>query len=345
MRPILVTGAQGFVGRYLIAHWLATDPEATVVGIGRSAPLDRRFTHTLHWGAHPVGAPMPPPLTQTLSTNRYRYISCDVSDVARLTRLLTDIRPEFIVHLAASLRGDPPARLVHANIGTVAGLFEAVGAAKLHPVRIVLGSSGAVYGHIPGRLPPLREDAVCAPIDPYAVTKWAAEQLGRTLSEHYGVRAVAARIFNPIGPAQHERHLCASLVRQAAAIASSLQPPVISVGRLDTTRDFVDVRDAATALRVIAMRGEAGGAYNVASGQETSGQKILDVLLDQAELSGRIALDRRPARIADIHRHYADVARVLALGYSPQYSLTDSLRHMFDYYRHSVALAAVSDAS
>ena len=117
---ILITGAQGFMGRYLVADWLAADPEVAVFGIGRSSQLDEQFTHSVRCGKSLVAAPLPIPLLDTLRSRRYRYLKLDMADTASLTQLLADIQPDIIVHLAASLRDDPAVQLVHANIGTVA---------------------------------------------------------------------------------------------------------------------------------------------------------------------------------------------------------------------------------
>ncbi len=340
---VVVTGAQGFLGRYLVAGWLAAEPQVTVVGIGRSSRLDDHFTHDVGWGEFRVPAPLPPSLGRMLCNDRYQYFRLDMTDPSSLTQFLADIRPDIVVHLAASLRDDPPTQLVRANIGAVASLFESVSRVGLGPARIVLGSSGSVYGDIPGRVPPFREDAACAPIDSYSVTKSAGESLSRLLAEQCpGVSVLWARIFNLVGPGQHERHLCGWLGRQVAAIASGVQPPVVSVGPLYTTRDFIDVRDAATAIRLVATSGEPGTTYNVASGRETSGRQILDTLLGVANLTGRVLVERRPGRSVDMRRHYADVARLAALGFSAQYSLGDSLTHVLEYYREAVvqALAA-----
>lgn len=338
-RRVVITGAQGFIGRYLVADWLVSDPDAAVFGIGRSARLDAQFTHDIGWGESRVPAPLPASLANMIRQDRYQYVALDMVDTASLTRLLADIQPDIVVHLAAALRDDPPTKLVRANIGTVASLLEAASEANLRTARIVLGSSGSVYGHVPGRVLPLREDAPCAPIDPYSVTKRTAETLSKVLADTYGVPALWARIFNPVGPGQDERHVCGWLGRQVAAIASGIRPPTVSVGPLDTTRDFIDVRDTATAIRVVATRGEPGTVYNIASGRETSGQQVLDMLLYLAGLTGRVLVERRPGRPADIHRHYADVARLVALGYSPTLSLSDSLAHVLEYYRNRVAQA------
>jgi GDP-4-dehydro-6-deoxy-D-mannose reductase len=332
---VLITGAQGFVGRYLVADWLTADPLVIVLGLGRSMRLDGHFTHTVHWGENRVPAPLPPSLAPSLRTDRYQYRALDLANTELLASLIGEFQPDIIVHLAASLRDDPPERLVQTNIGTVVSLLESLTKVRVAPPRIVFGSSGAVYG--PAASLPLHEDSNCAPIDPYSATKRAAEELGRILADRHGVPVLWARIFNPVGPGQDERHLCSWLGWQVAAIAAGVQAPVVSVGPLHTTRDFIDVRDTVRALRELATRGAPGLAYNVASGQETSGQQVLDTLLRLSGLTDRVSVQRRPGRRADFERHYANVARLAALDYRPRYCLDDSLAYVLAYYRDCVS--------
>ena len=64
---ILVTGAQGFLGRYLVAQLLRADPSSEVLGLGRSPRLEDSFTHSLQWGASRLKAPLPDELRDAFS--------------------------------------------------------------------------------------------------------------------------------------------------------------------------------------------------------------------------------------------------------------------------------------
>ncbi len=338
---VLITGAQGFLGRYLAAEWLAAEPDAVILGLGRSPALPVTFTHGVHWGDAALPAPLPPSLVQALATPRYGYRVIDVTDGPALARAIREFRPDIVVHLAAALRGDPPDQLVRANIGGVVSLLDALRDSGVVPRMVVLGSSGSVYGLDPGREPPFGEEALCAPMDPYAATKRAAEELGRILAESASLPVVWGRIFNPVGAGQDERHLCGWLGRHIAEAGAGLRPAIVEVGPLDTTRDYIDVRDVAGALRVLAARGQPGRAYNVASGRETSGEDILAMLVRLGGLATPVDIVRRSAREGDVARSFADTTRLTALGYRPRHSLRDSLAGVLAYYRTCVAARVV----
>ena len=331
---VMVTGAQGFIGRYLVADWLAADDDVEIVGVGRSARVDDRFTHDVTWGAETVAAPLPPELAAVAHDPRYQYAAVDLLDTPALTRLVEHARPDVVVHLAAALRDEPPERLVRTNVGAVVSLLEAVVGAPVPAPRIVLGSSGSVYGAVPGRALPLTEDMECAPLDPYSVSKRAAEDMSRILAERHGLDVAWARIFNPVGPGQDERHLCGWLGRQVAAIRAGLIEPEVAVGPLHTTRDYIDVRDTASALRVLATS-DRGGVVNVASGDETSGEEVLAALLATVG-EQEVRRQELAGRPSDMERHFADVSVLRELGWTPAYPLVTSLAEVVDYYEDAV---------
>ena len=195
---------------------------------------------------------------------------------------------------------------------------------------MILGSSGSVYGN-PASLPIL-ESHPCNPIDLYGLTKLAVEHLTRVKAARSGFSFVTARIFNVVGPGQAESHVCGRFAAQLASSASS-GGAALNVGALHPTRDFIDVRDVASALLLLAQRGERGGAYNLASGREVPIQFTLSELLRISGLNGQVRIVPQGDRPAGVPRHFADVSRLKQLGFVPTYSLTESLEDLVRYYQ------------
>jgi 3-dehydroquinate synthase len=334
---ILVTGAQGFLGRYLISHLLQSDPQAEIIGIGRSPRLRDEFTHSLQWGTSRIRAPLPEGLREALESPRYHYDSLDITRQPELTGLLGEIRPQLIYHLASGLRDAPADHLFRTNVEGTIYLIEAIREAGIEAPRVILGSTGFLYGQIGADALPIHENTPCAPIDLYGVSKLAAENAARILARRYGIPAIWARIFNLVGPGQEERHFCGRLTSQAAAIAAGLLPPLIEVEPLTTTRDFFDVRDAARALELLARKGIPGRIYNLASGIEAPIEQVFRSILDHAGLNGNVEIELKPARPADIPRYVADISRLEALGFTCQHPLNQSLADLLAYYQGPVA--------
>jgi 3-dehydroquinate synthetase/nucleoside-diphosphate-sugar epimerase len=339
----MVTGAQGFIGRATVVQLLASGHR--VIGVGRSERADGTFTHSVSWNGRQLPAPTLLAHQEALAGSAYTYARADLLDRVRITDLLRRHQPDVVIHLAAALRDEAPERLVSTNIGTIASLLDAIVGAGVQRPRMVFGSSGSVYGVVPGRPLPLEEHHPCAPVDPYAISKRAAEDLSRVIAGELGIPSLWARIFNPVGPGQDERHLCGWLGQQIAEMVAGVRPRRLLVGPLHTTRDYQHVEDTARALACLAERGEPGEVYNVASGVETPGTAVLDVLAARGGLTGRIEIDRKPPRPSDMERHFADVSKLEALGFRPESGLEEALSQVLEYYLDIVARpsAATSD--
>ena len=104
-----------------------------------------------------------------------------------------------------------------------------------------------------------------------------------------------------------------------------------ALGPLVTSRDFIDVRDVATALVTLAESGAANSIYNVASGEEIEVQRILDHLL-KATGGKHPAIEKIEGRRTDFSRQIVDVGALSALGWRPNFSLQQSLDDVLRYY-------------
>ncbi|TIT23969.1 MAG: NAD(P)-dependent oxidoreductase, partial [Mesorhizobium sp.] len=105
----------------------------------------------------------------------------------------------------------------------------------------------------------------------------------------------------------------------------------IALGPLTAWRDFIDVRDVASALVAIGFAGAGDIFYNVASGCETQIATVYDLLVTAAGIADP-ALAQLPGRAVDIGRQVVDVSRLRALGWQPRVDLPQSLGDVMHYY-------------
>ena len=147
------------------------------------------------------------------------------------------------------------------------------------------------------------------------------------------IRAVG-RIFNVVGPGLDERHLCAHLARQFVELSACDKS--ISVGLLNSTRDFIDVRDVAEALVLLLRIHESAseGTFNLASGDEQRTQRVYDFFSESVGVKPETD-NRQQTRKLDIDRSYANVSRIRALGFEARFTLQESLVSLLNYYRHN----------
>ena len=327
----LVTGAQGFVGRYLVNCLLSRSEHSTILGIGRSPQEDSHFLHSLTCAGHQVPAPLPEPLRASRSP-RYSYLSLDLLR-DKLADVVSQFRPTAVIHLAASLRGVTDELILLNNVRSTESLLKALLTGGNELEIFLLASSGGVYGR--QEMQPIREDTRPAPANDYARSKVVSEEIVQDFAKKSGVRVAIARIFNVLGPGQDELHLGGRLVSQIGAILGHRTPTVISTRSLASTRDFLDVRDVSTALALI-LEQNRGGIYNVGSGVETKIADLVMLFLRSAELQGVARIESDPNEIDPIPRHVASVQRIAETGFIPAYPLPLACCDMLEYYRRLI---------
>jgi nucleoside-diphosphate-sugar epimerase len=278
---VLVTGASGALGRAFVEHLARLGCE--IVAIGRQAAS----------GSPPT-------------------IQCDIRDQAALATAVTRAAPDVIVHLAATFAGSL-AEAYATNVAPAQHLLELMESTRSGG-RIVLVGSAAEYGVVLPEENPVREDRVLAPVSVYGLSKAWQTQLASYYAAR-GVNVVCARIFNLIGPGV-SNSLFAGRVQNQIDEVKLGRRSVVEVGSLTAVRDYLSTKAAARLLYLIALKGNAGAVYHVASGKPTV---MRDLLLQQLEAHG---LDSSVVRESpslsnrtgyDVPRIYADITKTMKL--------------------------------
>ncbi len=311
---VLVTGADGFVGRFLVRHLLERG-------------------HGVIAAVRPGGA-APEQWLGAAAREDVEVLAFDLEDPAS-ARAAADRRPDGVVHLAAiassrEARRDPGLAW-SVNAAGTARLLEALGEARergtADPVVIAV-SSGEVYGA--GAPVPRRETDPVLPQSPYAATKAAAELGALEIARRTGLRVILARAFQHTGPGQAKLYVVPALARRLAEARRDRRRE-IPVGTLEPVRDITDVRDVVAAYLALLERGRAGEIYNVARGE---GIALRDVF---TKLAGLVGTDAAPvpdaslARSGDIPHLVGDPAKLrAATGWTPTRTSDQTLRDVVD---------------
>ena len=307
---VLVTGAAGYIGGVVAERLLEHGH--------RVAAFDDLSQG--HRAAVPAGA---------------GFFEGDLRDRSRLAEVISSVRPEAVVHLAAeALVGESvtdPAKFFEVNVTGGLNLLDAMRGAAVR--RLVFSSTAAVYGE-PEAIP-IREDAPLRPVNAYGASKLAFERALPWYASAYGLRHVSLRYFNACGATaergEHhvpETHLIAILLE----VALGLRPEIRIFGSdYDTPdgtciRDYVHVSDIADAHLLALDRVDRieSGAFNLGNGTGFSNQEVV-------EAARRVTGHSIPAAAAD--RRAGDPARLVAsadrarevLGWSPRYPTLDEM--------------------
>lgn len=231
-----------------------------------------------------------------------------------------------------------PLETYETNALGTARVAQAVRGCSRAAPRIVFASSAEVYGSRDAAEFPLAETLDLRPRNPYAASKAAAEAILLGEARSFGTDVVVARAFNHIGPGQDERFVVASFAAQLARIAAG-GPPQLWVGNLEAARDFLDVRDVVAAYIALARDGERGEIYNVCSGGAVTIRDVLRELIGIARVPVEVRDDpERKRGGAEIPLLVGSPAKLRArTGWEPKIPLVQSLRDIFEARRRDAA--------
>jgi GDP-4-dehydro-6-deoxy-D-mannose reductase len=200
--------------------------------------------------------------------------------------------------------------------------------------RILMVSSGEVYGKVPEAQQPIRETQPLHPLNPYAASKASQELLCYHYIHAYRLPIVIIRPFNHTGPRQVPNFVCPDFAKQIAEIEKGLKKPVISVGNLEARRDFSDVRDVVRAYHLVLEQCPIGTPINVASGKAWRVRDVLDTLLQFSKVPIEVRQDPDRLRPSDVPLMLGDYTLLhQKTGWQSEIPFQETLLRVLEYWR------------
>lgn len=323
---LLITGITGFVGSHFADYLLAAHPDVEIHGLARwRSPLDNiehiRDRVKLHYG--------------------------DLRDLSSLLRILTQIKPDAISHLAAQSFVPAsywaPVDTIETNVCGTFNLLEAIRLAKLDPV-IHICSSSEVYGQVDPSEVPIKESCPLRPVSPYAVSKVGEDMAAWMYYRAYSLKTIRTRMFTHSGARRGEVFVDSFFAKQLAMIENRLSPPVIRVGNLDSVRTFCDVRDAVRAYWLVLTKCQPGDVFNIGGRTTLSIRQVLNMLLRLTTYQGEIKVVQDPEllRPADVTSQIPCIDKFLTVtGWTPETPYSQTLEDMLNYWRDRISSGRV----
>lgn len=316
-KPVLVTGADGFIGSHLTEHLLAKGYRVRALAQYNSFNSWGWLEHVHHPNLEVVTGDVRDP-------NFCRHISRGCGTVFHLAALIA-IPYSYVA----------PDSYVDTN---VKGTLNMCQAARDEGVeRLIVTSTSEVYGS--ALYVPIDEKHPRQPQSPYSATKIGADAVAESFYLSFDLPVVIARPFNTYGPRQSARAIIPTIISQ---IASGMRE--IKVGDLTPTRDFNFVADTAEGFIALAnAEGIEGRNINIATGTEVTMKETLETIARLMDANVDYVVD--PARLrpgkSEVRRLCGDNTVITSLtDWRPQHTLEQGLKETIDWFLKPENLAA-----
>lgn len=302
----LITGSTGFVGGHLINEFEANGYEVI------------RCSHS----------------------SRDGYIPMNIMDQEEIQSIIKHHAPDILINMAGQanvgLSWKKPRLTVELNTIGLINILEAVKAEKPSIKVVAIGSSDE-YGSLGNLGTNVTEEMPVKPLTPYAVSKVAQEILAQLYARSYGMNICMVRQFNLGGAGQKKGYMISDFASGIAEIEAGKRE-YLSVGNLESARDFTHVKDACRAIRLIAEEGHPGEIYNLSSGITYTAQAILDKLTAMSTCHIEVRKDPARMRPSDTPVICGNHSKLTAhTGWRPEYSIDDILADVLKYWRECVS--------
>ncbi len=307
-QTVLVTGAAGFIGSHLCEALLARGDQ--VVGVDSFDPFyDRAMKQANLDEVRERGG-------------AFAFHELDLNNADSLARVMSDTRPETVVHLAAKAGVRPsiadPTGYAHANVTATSSVMERAREAGVR--RLVMASSSSVYGNNE-KTPFSEDDAVEQPISPYAATKRSCELIAHTHHHLTGTPVAMLRFFTVFGPRQRPDLAINKFMRLVAG-----GEPITMFGDGSTSRDYTFIDDIVRGILAAMQRIDDHG-YRIWNLGGDHPMRLDELIAAIGETVGREPIvERHPMQPGDVERTWADLTRAKAeLGYACETPIRDGL--------------------
>ena len=289
-KRVLVTGSEGFTGRYVCDELAKSGWEVWEAGIGPR-------------------------------NDQIHYLIIDLLKPETLEQISERVEPDVVIHLAAAsfVAASDPTIFYKVNLIGTRHLLESLASARVPPSCTILASSANVYGNFQSAL---SEDDATFPVNDYAISKLAMEHLAKTYMDALSI--VITRPFNYTGVGQSERFLIPKIVAHYRATAK-----IIELGNLDIAREFNDVRDIAYYYRRIAESQPNGETINLCSGKPYSLVDVMGLASDITGSELKVVVNPEYVRENEIMSLCGDRSKLIEiLGEHQPLALSDTLSWM-----------------
>lgn len=297
---ILITGASGFIGKYVLKKF--KDNKLNFLAVDTQKVLD-------------------------VPLENQRVIS--LLDKEKLDEIIKWYKPNVVVHLAAIalVTHKNTGEIYNVNVQGTENLLESVQNHCDKNTRVILASTAGVYGN--QNVDKYGEELSYNPVNHYSYSKMITEYISKQYKDSLNI--VTIRPFNIIGVGQSEKFLVPKLVEHFADRKEKL-----SVGNISSFRDYVDVEYCAEVILELVTRKKLEfDILNICSGIPTNGEMIIQLLQEITSFKPEIEISSDFVRKNEVWRMIGDTTKLWEfMNGKKSQSVKDILVKMLDYYKN-----------
>jgi nucleoside-diphosphate-sugar epimerase len=290
MKKVLVTGIDGFTGRYVANELTLRGYE--VVGLVYQNPIEGQ-------------------------------VACDLTIKSAVKNCLQDVKPDAIIHLAAlSFVGHEDQKAFYdVNVFGSLNILEAISELGLDISKIILASSANTYGN--PDVAKISETQEAAPVNHYAMSKLAMEHMVKPWFAKLPI--IITRPFNYTGIGQQDNFLIPKIVNHFKSHKSEIE-----LGNIDVSRDFSDVRDIAKSYVDLLESNVRSETFNLCSGNVVSLSSIIKKMENIAGYSIKVIINPNFVRENEIKTLGGDNNKLYEMtGSKPTVTIDQTLFDMY----------------
>lgn len=270
----------------------------------------------------------------------YEFQFLDINDRNSIKKKLMEISPDKIYCLdiidSVSYVWEHPKDAIDFQIKGIISLLESIRTMD-KKISIFLTGSSEEYSFKGFDNIPLSENTNLEPLNIYAVSKSCQNMIAQVYARAYGLNIVIGRLFNDIGAGQTDDFVLSSICKQVVKIKKRLQNNVISVGNINSSRDFIDVRDTVEAIYSLLDLGEPSEVYNIASGKSFTIRELIEKVKSISKINFDVAISNKKMRLNDIPIIQGNITKIKnQTGWSPKISIGDTIRWVFEYWEKRI---------
>jgi nucleoside-diphosphate-sugar epimerase len=259
--------------------------------------------------------------------NSAEAVSVNLLKPDTIAQALRLVKPEVVINTAGIVENSVRAA---SNVTFTTNLLEAAAGSGLTFRRLITTGSASEYGIVSPNEVPVDEDVPLRADSHYGRSKIDEGRVALRFREEHHLPVVIARLFNPLGAGMHPRMLIPNLVRQIREIETG-ERAAIEISRLDAARDYINVREIATAYLSLVDGDPRHAVYNIGSGRSTTNSELIQLILDNTELATEPAIVETSGQPEPLFAGQADITRISnELGWRPKIGLEQTMKEILD---------------